>query len=452
MNMKQIGIIGLCLALAIAGIVAGTYFATRPTSTTAEIRFLCGDWADPPQFAFGSAMVDAFNEQHPNIHVTLEVASWDTVYTKLVAGIEAGRPPDLLFTGAYGAGILYEKGYAATVTDLINEMANDWVPSARVRFQGEDYMIPLHIEPLGVYYRKDWFDAKNISYPMKTWAELLDAAQKLTEDTNNDGTIDRWGIALPLGTTYKTSEDIWSLLRQSGTILSSDGKSVTFDTPEMREAFEFWKGLANYSNPACIGWGWGEVRSAFKTGAAAMHFYQGRTMSEIWQSYPDLLDKIGVQLLPVLSADDYGTTKGKYYGGPEGFMIVNSSLHIEETKEFIKYFFQDKGKVIKYLLTIPYHDMPTMYSMLNDSRFYVHPIGVARPDLVATWLKIAEVHVPDLYQAAGDEPLLILPVISHLNVIGLRLQKYVFTSASLDQVMSETVAALNDEVATFYGT
>jgi len=450
MDMKYVALV-IVFIVAFGSLGIWTYYATRPVETV-TLRFLCGDWADPPMFAFGSAIVEAFNEDHPNIQVSLEVASWDTVYTKLIAGIEAGRPPDLVFSGASGAGILYENGYALPVTDLINEVGEeDWVHPARVIFEDEDYMIPVHIEPMGLYLRKDWFDAKDIAYPLKTWDELLDAASMLTEDTDNDGEIDRWGIALPLGTTFKTSEDIWSLLRQSGQILSSDGKTVVFDTPAMRDALSFWKDLAQYSAPASIGWGWGEVRNVFKIGAAAMHFYQGRTMGEIWRDYPDLMDKIEVQLLPALDPEDYGTTEGKYYGGPEGFMIVKASKHIEEAKEFIRYFVGDRERLIKYLHTVPYHEIPTLYSVLNDPAFLDHPIGETRPDLVQTWLDIGEVHLADLYQSPGDEPLLILPVISHLNTIGLRIQEYIFQDVPLDQVMNEIVTDLEDQIEKFYG-
>ena len=62
------------------------------------------------------------------------------------------------------------------------------------------YFIPWTIGTMIFSYQPALFveagivDASGKAKPPETWEELLDAAKKLTVDTNGDGTIDRWGM------------------------------------------------------------------------------------------------------------------------------------------------------------------------------------------------------------------------------------------------------------------
>lgn len=52
------------------------------------------------------------------------------------------------------------------------------------------------IFPRWLFYNKLAFQAARINQPPKTWNELQRYAKKLTEDTNNDGRIDRYGLGI----------------------------------------------------------------------------------------------------------------------------------------------------------------------------------------------------------------------------------------------------------------
>src|SRR5687767_4899094 len=62
---------------------AGSEPATdEPAGEVAEIRWFCclGAGDDPAQVEVEQATVDAFNESHPDIHVTLEVVEYEEAY------------------------------------------------------------------------------------------------------------------------------------------------------------------------------------------------------------------------------------------------------------------------------------------------------------------------------------------------------------------------------------
>lgn len=331
------------------------------------------------------------------------------------------------------------------VTDLIQEFRSidfgkdDYTPGSRIVINGEDMIVPIEREPMLLYYRRDLFEAKGIQTPIRTFDELLDAAEKLTEDTNGDGEIDRWGIALSLSRSNKISEDFWSFIMQAGSIFSNDGKTVVWNTTKAGEIFKFWKDLAQYSPPASVGYAYSEVRQAFKTEKVAMHFYQGRTLGEIWASYPNLVNKTGVQEIPAINSADFPAPS---YDCDEGFMIVKQSTHIEAAKEFIRFFVNDKEKLIKYLLTVPYHEIPTTNSLLNDPSFFDHPLGEARPDIVQKELAIVQKALAPIYQYPGDSPKVVLRAVIDRYILTDAVQQYIVGGKSLDQVLETAHAAL----------
>lgn len=67
---------------------------------------------------------------------------------------------------------------------------------------GNLYAFPYAVINTVLWYNMDAFDEAGVPYPSEdgwTWEEFLDAAKKLTVDTNNDGTIDRYGFWLYRG-------------------------------------------------------------------------------------------------------------------------------------------------------------------------------------------------------------------------------------------------------------
>lgn len=111
-------------------------------------------------------------------------------------------------------------------------------------YKGKPYAIPRDVSTLVIYYNKDLFKKYGVKIPNKHWSfdDLLEIAQKLTIDTNNDGKTDIWGIS------FEEEPALFYLpylMSDGGGILSDDTKKLIIDTPESQKGLNFYADLRN---------------------------------------------------------------------------------------------------------------------------------------------------------------------------------------------------------------
>ena len=105
MKLKKAGALGLSCVIAL-GSMAGCGSSKEKEKTdgkeeiSGEIRYAFWDTAQQPYF---EKCIEKFNEQYPDVKVTLEPSSWDEYWTKLEAGATGGSIADVIrfeLTGA----------------------------------------------------------------------------------------------------------------------------------------------------------------------------------------------------------------------------------------------------------------------------------------------------------------------------------------------------------------
>lgn len=179
---------------------------------------------------------------YPNItvEVMLVAGDYDQKVQTMIAG---GTPPDIMmlaenfqvyasknqlipldeFIASYGVDM--EERYTEDIANLM-------------RYDGKQYGMTDRAGAMVLYYNKDMFDAANIPYPTKDWTQedLLEAAQKLTIQEN--GQTVQWGY-------YPSSwwPQWMQLIYQNGGSLFDAEGNPTFDTPQVREALQFFNDL-----------------------------------------------------------------------------------------------------------------------------------------------------------------------------------------------------------------
>jgi multiple sugar transport system substrate-binding protein len=133
-----------------------------------------------------------------------------------------------------------------------------------VESDGRVMSLPFNLDPWVVYWNKELFAAKGLSYP-KSFAEMVDAAAKL----NDPGK----GIAGFVGRGLKNANvPVWTsfLLGYGGTFIDAKGKLLT-DSPEAIESAKMYQTLLAKSGPQGVaGFNWNESQSLFLQGKAAM--------------------------------------------------------------------------------------------------------------------------------------------------------------------------------------
>jgi len=98
------------------------------------------------------------------------------------------------------------------------------------------YGVPMEVEPMAMYYRKDFFDKAGLSEGdlPNTWEQLLELGKKLT-------TADRFGLLFETTPGYYQNFTWYPFLWQGhGDFQAADGKSA-LNAPATVQALKFWQ-------------------------------------------------------------------------------------------------------------------------------------------------------------------------------------------------------------------
>jgi multiple sugar transport system substrate-binding protein len=232
---------------------------TRPTSRNDEAakprdKIVLNFWNGftGPDGRAMEEMVARFQEKNPDVTVRMQIIPWGTYYDKLTLSLAYGGAPDLF---VMHAGRLPEfatfdtlqpldKLYAAAQSSL---KQSDFapVPWRATFYKNHQYALPLDVHPIGLYYNTELFtkagivDEQGNAKPPRTLNEFLDAARRMTKDTNKDGRTDQWGFVF----TWQRTNWLTIAGQFGGSILSPDGKTSTLDAPQNLQALQLMHDL-----------------------------------------------------------------------------------------------------------------------------------------------------------------------------------------------------------------
>ena len=152
-------------------------------------------------------MVTKFEAENPNVDVRMQIIPWGTYYDKLTLSLAYGGAPEVFIMHAARLPEFAAFDTLAPLSPLFTSPQPPLKPEAfapvpwRASFyNGKQLALPLDVHPLGLYYNTELFekagivDAAGKAKPPRTLDEFLDAARKLTKDTNRDGRPDQWGF------------------------------------------------------------------------------------------------------------------------------------------------------------------------------------------------------------------------------------------------------------------
>lgn len=285
---------------------------------------------DPGESQLRQRIAQAFEKTHPNIKVQLLPVS-NRVDEQLVR-IAGGDPPDVLYLNQSFFGSFVHQGI---LLDLMPYVKRDKVDLSKLyasfvsqlQENGKLYAMPMEVTSIAMLYNQDAFDSAGLPTPSTKWNDdrwnwdsFLQAARKLTADTNGDGQKDRWGVGLILGALDQITYP-W-VFQNGGEIFDDKANKFLLNSEPSVEALQWLADLINKEKVA-LGPIWGG--DAFKKETAAMYPY-GRWLSQFqdakfrWNVAP--LPK-GRQAATVLIWLAYG--------------IAANARHKEEAWEFLKF-------------------------------------------------------------------------------------------------------------------
>ncbi len=240
---------------------------------------------------------DQFQELHPNITVDFEGVPAEEFTNRLTTQIAAGNPPDAAYVDAGAVVDFAARNALVDLTPYVEKSTavrvDDYVEAFLTSAQYEDklYGLPYDGESTGLFYRTDLFEAAGITDPPKTWEEFEETAKALTNKDER-----QYGfIMFATEAAYYWYPWLW---QNGGELLSEDGKEIRFNSPEGKEAAEFYVRLAEYSPPDFLNSNSYDGRVAFATGQVAMYI-AGAWFAGVMQSeFPDITGKWATAPLP----------------------------------------------------------------------------------------------------------------------------------------------------------
>lgn len=126
--------------------------------------------------------------------------------------------------------------------------------------------LPFSVDYWIVYWNKELFEQKGLSYP-STFEELVDAAEKITDpSTNTYGFVAR-GLK-------NANTPVWTslLLGYGSSPLDADGKLQTTSKEAVEAATLYQRLMTKAAPPGVSGFNWAEAQSAFLQGKIGMWF------------------------------------------------------------------------------------------------------------------------------------------------------------------------------------
>ncbi|MDZ5076152.1 sugar ABC transporter substrate-binding protein [Nesterenkonia sp. HG001] len=148
-----------------------------------------------------SETIERFTEE-TGVEVELEVIPWNDLQNRILTAVSSGDGPDVLNIGntwaasmqATGAFLEWEGEVLEAIGGEERFIGSSWATGGA---EGETpTSVPLYALSYSLYYNTEIFEENGIEEPPGTWEEFVDVAQELTQDTDDDGSIDQWGFTL----------------------------------------------------------------------------------------------------------------------------------------------------------------------------------------------------------------------------------------------------------------
>jgi multiple sugar transport system substrate-binding protein len=199
---------------------------------------------DQAQVPAMEQIIAEFRQTHPNIDIKIQLTPWDDYWTKLQTSATGGSAPDVFWMTMAYFKLYANGGVLLPLDDRIKQDGIDmsnYVPAMAQAYQydGKTYGMPKDVNAFGLFYNKDLFKAAGVAFPDATWTwdNVVTAAQALTNPGKGI-----YGIAAP-----ETDELTWYLTipQAGGYVISPDGKTSGYDTPESIKGIQFWVDLVN---------------------------------------------------------------------------------------------------------------------------------------------------------------------------------------------------------------
>lgn len=255
-------------------------------------------WASSPEETrLLRQVIRDFEQKYPNIQVKYTPISGDYP-AAMLAKFSARKPPDVFYVDSNVAPDWIKQGVLEPLDDYIEGSDFDTDPffdPLVEAFRGPDdklYGLPKDWSPLATFTNDELLEQAGVE-PPETWEELRAAAEQ----------IEVPGGGKPVCLSADWARLLAFVRQNGGSFLNEDKSEVTINSPEAKEAVEFYVGLVDdglAAPPDQIGSGWcGEALGKKK---AAIVFEGNWLVPFMESTFPD----VGYTISPMVRNEEEG--------------------------------------------------------------------------------------------------------------------------------------------------
>lgn len=322
-------------------------------------------WTRDSNQAQVRALVDAWNESHPNkIEITVIPAS--EYMTKVGASVGAGAPPDLMAVDLIYVPQFAAAGQLTDITDLAKGLPYfEQLSPSHVRlatYDGKIFGLPFNAEGSYLMYNKGLFEQAGLDpeNPPKTWAEIADAAAKIRALGD-----DIYGFYFSGSCAGCNAFTFMPLIWASGgDVLSEDGATATLTDPNVAAALAFYRQMwaDDLIPPGAQADTGTDFANAFTTGKIGMVGTGAFAINNIKTNFPEI--EFGATFLP-------GAEGGaSSFAGGDSIAIPAGSKYPNEAFEFIQWATSDEVQLEYYAKL---NNLPVRTDLAENEFFAADP-------------------------------------------------------------------------------
>lgn len=270
-----------------------------PADLKTTIKILAPSYSDSSE-ADWNRITEKFNEEYPGVTVELQIDGWENFGQTVQSRIQANDYPDILNDNAFAesadAGLLYP------IDEMLSEETLSNIDQGLLtNGQGPDgtqWAAPDIASARMLVYNTELFEEAGIAEPPKSWAELEEAAEKITALGD-----DIYAYGMPLGSEEAQVESSLWVWGAGGDW--SDGENLKADSDVAVEGFTQMKKMydAGYTQPN-LGDDRQDTTDLLAAGKLAMAIGHGQVVGDATAK------GIDVALAPVPSKDGEGVAIG----------------------------------------------------------------------------------------------------------------------------------------------
>lgn len=285
-------------------------------------------------------MLDAFEEQNPDIKVEMETTPWDQYWVKLEAATTGGNMPDIVTMHSTESYKYMSQSMLMGLNELIAENNIDMTNftegiAESYTYEEELYAIPKDASVIGLWYNKELFDQAGIAYPDATWTwdTLKEAAVQLTDEEAGI-----YGFAAD----NSTEGGYWPFIYQNGgEVFIDENTKSGMNSEEVQEALRYYIDfyLNDQSSPSAKELQDTNKVGRFQAGRLAM-IVEGNWQTPGFLKNEYLAEHADVAVLP----------KGKEHAtitNGLGWAASVNTKHPEETKKLLAFLASEEANQIQ---------------------------------------------------------------------------------------------------------